>query len=65
MFCHMIVVQHVTWKRSDWHARMTESAKPKKVLDSYTQDPLPYQRVGSGNRTTLSMHAWCSTSPYD
>ena len=24
MFCHMIIVQYVTWKHSDWHARNPE-----------------------------------------
>ena len=28
---HMIITQHVTWKRSDWHVRTAESASPRSI----------------------------------
>ena len=55
MFYHMIVVQycaHVTWKRSDWHAR-NPGWLSQQSLRKFSI-AFPRQRVGSGNDTTLT-----------
>ena len=52
-FCHMTIMQNVTWLRSDWCEQIFKlPCQQAQGITQCTLDPFPSQRVESGDETT-------------
>ena len=62
-FCHMIIMQLVTWLYSDWHERIWKlPCQLAQEIARGTPDPFPRRGVGSGEETISTTALWLGES---